>query len=587
MKRLIILPLLLLTLSLSAAPISVQKAREIATEFFSANATRSSAVQLELAWAGDDAYKISNVQTRSTSDSALMYIYNRTDRKGFVIIAGDDSAPRPILAFSYDNDFDTKDVADGARMLLSDLCAEIKDTKYSTLSASEISTRASVGKVVCQYETALWGQGAPFKDKSPNGRIGCVTTALAIVIHYNRWPSKGEGTTPQYNYTGSDKVKHTVPANTLGQTYRYDNMLNKYKGVSYTQGQGDAVAALIYDIGTSVQARFDENNTTPLIDNWGGSLAEYFRYNKGNLKLQRMNYTDSEWLEMLKENLKTHGPTIYRGTHAEDNGGHAFVVDGYTDADYFRFNFGWDGSSNGYYLISLTEVNYPRRQAAIFRMSPDRDGTSTYSDYIGLRSFTSTSGIHFYGIHTDATNYSNGNSFKCYIGIRNLGASTFNGSIGVALCDKENKVKKVLATKSISRNAGSGSTGYSFSTQLTPSEIISGDKLRVVYKGGYSTDWQIARRYDEETIDEVLLSVEPDEVAKSLTMEYIKEKQSLTFSSVHAIQFMMNSSTGAQVANTGVASHTEYTVSTSSIEKGEYTLSFSSGDEPYLLKVVF
>jgi hypothetical protein len=344
----------------------------------------------------------------------------------------------------------------------------------------------------------------------------------------------------------------------------------------------------MYDIGTSVQARFDENNTTPLIDNWGGSLAEYFRYNKGNLKLQRMNYTDSEWLEMLKENLKTHGPTIYRGTHAEDNSGHAFVVDGYTDADYFRFNFGWDGSSNGYYLISLTEVNYPRRQAAIFRMSPDRDGTSTYSDYIGLHSFTSSSsGIHYYGIHTDATNYSNGNSFKCYIGIRNLGASTFNGSIGVALCDKENKVKKVLATKTITRNAGSSSSGYSFTITLGSNTIESGDKLRVVYKGEYSTDWQIARKAQEECIDEVLLKVTPEQVAESLKLEYNKKKQSLTFSSVHAIQFMMNSSTGAKIDNIGVTSHTEYTVSTSSIEKGEYTLSFSSGDEPYLMKVVF
>ncbi|MBQ5635909.1 MAG: Spi family protease inhibitor, partial [Alistipes sp.] len=243
MKRLIILPLLLLTLSLSAAPISEQKAREIATEFFSANATRSSAVQL--AWAGDDAYKISNVQTRSTSDSALMYIYNRTDSKGFVIIAGDDSAPRPILAFSYDNDFDTGDVADGARMLLADLCAEIENTKYSTHPTSNISTRASVGKVVCEYKTALWGQGAPFNNESPifpSGEktiTGCVATALAIVAHYHKWPEKGVGTTPEYTYSGPSNIENTVPANTLGRTYRYDMMLDKYEGVSYTKGQGD------------------------------------------------------------------------------------------------------------------------------------------------------------------------------------------------------------------------------------------------------------------------------------------------------------------------------------------------------------
>ena len=588
MKRLIILPLLLLALSLSAAPISEQKAREIAAEFFSTNATRSSAVQLELAWAGDDAYKISNVQTRSTSDSALMYIYNRTDSKGFVIIAGDDSAPRPILAFSYDNDFDTKDVADGARMLLADLCAEIKDTEYSTLSTSEISTRASVGNIVCEYKTALWGQGAPFNNESPtlsNGNktiTGCVATALAIIAYYHKWPEKGVGTTPEYTYSGPSNIENTVPANTLGRTYRYDMMLDKYEGVSYTKGQGDAVAALMYDIGTSVGMKFDPEGSSPTYDRTR-AMRNYFSYSKSALYLKRINYSDKEWTSLLKENLAQLGPTIYGGE--SESSGHSWVMEGYTDADYFKNNFGWNGKSNGYYLLS--ELKYNIHKALLY-MYPDRDGTSTYRDYLSLKSFTSSSSGRVYkGIHTDATEYQSGNKFTTYIGVRNAGAVDFSGQVGIALCDKDNNIKKVLTTKSISRNAGSGSSGYSFTIQLTPSDIASGDKLRLVYKGGYSTDWQIARRYDEETIDEVLLSVEPEEVAKSLTMEYNKEQQSLTFSSVHAIQFMMNGSTGTTVANTGVVAHTEYSVSTSSIEKGEYTLSFSSGGKPYMLKVVF
>ena len=590
MKRLIILPLLLLALSLSAAPISEQKAREIAAEFFSTNATRSSAVQLELAWAGDDAYKISNVQTRSTSDSALMYIYNRTDSKGFVIIAGDDSAPRPILAFSYDNDFDTKDVADGARMLLADLCAEIKDTEYSTLSTSEISTRASVGNIVCEYKTALWGQGAPFNNESPTlpeaGKAisGCVATAMSIIAYYHKWPEKGVGTTPEYTYSYHSNIENTVPANTLGRTYRYDMMLDKYEGVSYTKGQGDAVAALMYDMATSVKMKFDPEGSGASAANVPSAMINYFGYSKNSMCVKRIEYTYKEWSDLIKNNIKKYGPTFFGGKNG-DTGGHAFVLEGYTDADYFKFNLGWNGKSNGYYLLS---EKYAVSQHAVTDMYPDKDGTSTYRDYLSLRSFTSSSSGRVYkGIHTDATEYQSGNQFTAYIGVRNAGVAAFSGQVGIALCDKDNKIKKVLTTRSISRSAGSGTSGYSFTTQLTPSDIASGDKLRLVYKGGYSTDWQIARRYDEETIDEVLLSVEPEEVAKSLTMEYNKEQQSLTFSSVHAIQFMMNGSTGTTVANTGVAAHTEYSVSTSSIEKGEYTLSFSSGGKPYMLKVVF
>ena len=581
---------MLLALSLSAAPLSEQKAREIAAEFFSTNATRSSAVQFELAWAGDDAYKISNVQTRSTSDSALMYIYNRTDSKGFVIIAGDDSAPRPILAFSYDNDFDTKDVADGARMLLADLCAEIKDTEYSTLSTSYISTRASVGNIVCEYKTALWGQGAPFNNESPTlpeaGKAisGCVATAMSIIAYYHKWPEKGVGTTPEYTYSYHSNIENTVPANTLGRTYRYDMMLDKYEGFSYTKGQGDAVAALMYDMATAVKMKFDPEGSGASASNVSPAMINYFGYSKSALYISRKKYdSDKEWNDLIKNNLKKYGPTFFGGSNGE--GGHAFVLEGYTDADYFKFNLGWNGKSNGYYLLS---EKYTVNQHTVIDMYPDRDGTSTYRDYLSLKSFTSSSSGRVYkGIHTDATEYQSGNQFTAYIGVRNAGVADFSGQVGIALCDKDNKIKNVLTTRNISRSAGSSTSGYSLNIQLTPSDIASGDNLRVVYKGGYSTDWQIARRSNEETIDKVLLSVEPEEVAKSLTMEYNKEQQSLTFSSVHAIQFMMNGSTGTTVANTGVVAHTEYSVSTSSIEKGEYTLSFSSGGKPYMLKVVF
>ena len=473
-------------------------------------------------------------------------------------------------------------------MLLSDLCSQIETTKHSTLSSSEFSTRADVGNIVCEYKTALWGQGAPFKNASPHGRIGCVTTALAIVLHYNKWPDQGVGTTPSYYYTGSDKVSYEVPANTLGRTYYYNIMLDKYKGVNYTSEQGEAVAALFYDIGTAVQARFDENNTTPLIDQWGKPLGEYFRYNKGNVKIQRAGYSDSEWTAMMKENLTTHGPTIYRGTHAEDNSGHAFVMDGYTDANYFRFNFGWDGSSNGYYLISLTEVNYPRKQAAILNLTPDKDNTSTYRDYLQLTSFkSSNSGITYKGIHTNATEYRSGKSFTTYVALSNTGVVDFEGEIGIAHCDNENNIKEILATRSISRKAGSSNVGYSFSTTIAGNAISTGDKLRVVYKGLYSTDWQIARRGEELVFDEVLLCLTPDEVAKSLTLEYDKAKQSLGFSSTHAIQFTMKRSTGETITTAELVAHAKHSISTASLEKGEYTLSFSSGGEPYLLKVIF
>ena len=585
MKRIIILPLLLLTLSLSAAPISEQRAREIAAEFFSANATRSSAVQLELAWAGDDANSISSVRTRSTSNSALMYIYNRTDRDGFVIIAGDDSAPRPILAFSNNNTFDTQDVADGARMLLSDMCHQIKESSNSPLSTTEFSTRANTGKVVCQYETALWGQRTPYNNKITScigGDLpcGCTVTAASIVCRYYEWPEKGVGTTPEY-ISKRNGVTHTIPANKLGHIYDYSKLKMNYKE-GYTEEEGTMVATLIYDICTAFQVQFHPDGSYAERPTIAKSLIQYFGYSKSALCIDRVDLSEDKWTEMLKDNISNYGPTILAGRRVTGMQ-HAFVLDGYTTADYFSINYGWNGNSNGFYLFP--KIQYSERQQAILYLKPDRDGTSTYSDYIGLRSFTgSSSGTHYYGIHTDATEYGSGDSFKCYVGYRNLGASTFKGEIGVALCDKANAIKKVLSSATTTRNAGS-TNGRTFSITLDYNTVEEGDRLRVVYKGENSLDWQIARKSQEGVIDEVLLKVTPEQVAESLKLAYDKQMKSLTFSSVHALKVVTKDSNGQQISQKELPAHTEYKMEIN--KAGEQTFSLSSGMEPYELKVVF
>lgn len=136
MKRaLLVISLSLFTLSLMAAPIGEKRAREIATSFFaSSTATQSTAtLTLDLAWAGYDMEQ--NLQSTSPQaeiqDDALIYIYNRTDTKGFVIVAGDDCVERSIIAFSHENSFDTKDMAEGAKAMLQAWCEDIAKARKS------------------------------------------------------------------------------------------------------------------------------------------------------------------------------------------------------------------------------------------------------------------------------------------------------------------------------------------------------------------------------------------------------------------------------------------------------------------------
>ena len=54
------------------------------------------------------------------------------------------------------------------------------------------------------------------------------------------------------------------------------------------------------------------------------------------------------WLNMLKNELINGRPLIYSG---QGTAGHAFNFDGFKD-DYFHVNWGWSGSSNGYFLVT-------------------------------------------------------------------------------------------------------------------------------------------------------------------------------------------------------------------------------------------
>lgn len=597
MRRLIVIPFIFITLSLFAAPIGEQKAREIALKFFGTSGTRTSSVVLEMEWAGSDIESVekSGGVTRSSAvgsendvEEALVYIYNRVDTKGFVVVAGDDKVKKPILAFSYDNTFDVENMPDGAKAILQAWCQQVAATRASNrLSAATRADDTSVGNVVCKYETALWDQGEPFRSESPvhNGtktRIGCVSTAIAIMIRYHQWPECGVGTTPEYTYRPSmDRTSTiTIETNKLGRKYDYSKMLLDYtKG--YTEAEGAAVAALVYDVGTSVQAQFDTNNTTPLIDNYASSIVRYFRYTKNTRRVDGDGYAQSEWIEMVKANLLKNGPTIFRGQHT--SGGHCFILDGYTDANYFSVNFGWSGSSNGYYL--LPSLQYYLNQAAFFDLIPDRDDSSEYVDHLTLL-YKETSNATYRGLYTLESKYMVGKSFVAPILVTNSGIADYYGQFCIAHCNKSGEIKEVLYTisRSSKKISPSGYAGYLPTIQINKT-IESGDRLRVFSRSSSDAAWERVRANSTRAYSEVLLWATPQEVAKSLNITYEKESKIFTFTSEHAIQYSITNASGSVVKSGKAAPFNTTKIDLSELESGKYTFSFASGGEPYKLNI--
>lgn len=577
MKKIITLFALLCTVfTLSAGPIGESRAREIAEEFFTLNTTRSGG-GLELEWAGDAI--TDDMVIASKLDKSLMYIYNLTGRGGYVVVAGDDSVA-PIVAFSFDAPFDKDNMADATKAILDGWCREIGNarmTKRSIDSTPLALTRAE--ELI--YDTAIWNQTEPYNREAPvydgyRCYTGCVATALSIICYYNRWPESGVGTTEAYTYTDYGNVERHVAANTLGRTYNYNNMLADYNN-GFTNAQGNAVAALMKDIGTAVQMMYHYTGSGAMDAYALRGITNHFRYNKGAKLEFRESYSYKEWNTVLKQNLKSCGPTYYSGASA-DGGGHAFVVDGYV-GDYFHFNFGWGGANNGYFLTP--NITYYKGQMAMFNLTPDRTGDSKCVDNLVLCSALNTDGeTVLRGIYSESVFYQVGVDEEYRIGgFYNFGPRPFNGTVNLVHCTKDGEWKEVLFTFEIADLDIHGFTYHPTFERLALSQSIeTGDRIRIYYCSNDSNEWQWAKRYDNAAANEIILCATPEEVAEAIGFHYDKESGKIYIDTTNAIQIDMDNGWGTSAFK----SHTRVGVP---LSEGEHILKISSGGEPYILYI--
>ncbi|MBT6177864.1 MAG: hypothetical protein HOI23_11510 [Deltaproteobacteria bacterium] len=95
-------------------------------------------------------------------------------------------------------------------------------------------------------------------------------------------------------------------------------------------------------------------------------------------------YSDAEWADVIRAEIDEGRPVLHMAQKTDENVGHAFVIDGYNDAGKFHVNWGWGGSSNGYYDVNVLEDPNGRRwsrDAMIFRgLEPEAGFALTLDD---------------------------------------------------------------------------------------------------------------------------------------------------------------------------------------------------------------
>lgn len=377
-----------------AGVVTPERSAGVAKGFFAATkAAGSSAMRLVAS------FPVS--ATAAPDDAPAMYVYAR-ESGGYVVVAGDDVAI-PVLGYSTTGAFPTeaempvnmKSMFDWYAQVIGYARAQGWEPSASVRELWADQTKASASPMATSVllETANWNQWAPYNDlcPRPNGvecPCGCVATAMAIIMRYHKWPEKGVGTLPAYDFGWDDNKQdyaHHVESILLGHTYDWDNMPLNY-GNSYSQTAGYAVAELIRDLG--VMSRMDyapegsgASGTSPI------QLAKYFGYDKQMRYLDREDYSDERWEALIRYEIDAGRPVFHCGYSKA--GGHAFVMDGYQDR-YFHINYGWGGSSNNYYTLTPIEgeesrlTSFNEWQNMVTHIMPDQGGTP----YVSLTAYS-------------------------------------------------------------------------------------------------------------------------------------------------------------------------------------------------------
>lgn len=382
MKKLLSLVwLLLCSLPLYSAPVSVEQARKIALDYLTRqagtlpglNRTPGKQPELSLAYSPTLPARVAAPGTSMPEQQALLYVFNDQTAGGFVVVAGDDRA-NAVLAVTTQGSFDPARLHPGLQWWLHEaeasmarLMADNNSQRTMVIRAKGLAT--SVGPLL----STQWGQGAPYNNLCPTDPVhgeqsvtGCTATALAQILNYHRYPERGSGTV---TYTTSTHGM-SISADLSTFTFDWANMADNYSSVSTTEAQQTAVAQLMYACGVACKMDYctlgSGSSALPNI------LETNFGIDKACTAHERKYFTTNEWNEIVMSELNASRPVLYSG--ASLYGGHAFVCDGYNADNLYHINWGWNGSCDGYFdLITLDAAR-----------SDDPDKSTDYADSYGM-----------------------------------------------------------------------------------------------------------------------------------------------------------------------------------------------------------
>lgn len=314
--------------------------------------------------------RIAEEKTVSELNVPYFYIFNMANKGGFVIVSAE-KYEHPILAFSDEGEFQSENAPYGIISWLETTKQNIRyirsggiDTKRETTaewnelskdygipsmlrpppdpSCQDYSVSTTVGPLLA----TTWGQGCGYNDAvpvDPTGAscghypTGCVATAMAQIMRYWQWPN----------------------------SYNWGLMPNNFAVWETADLMRDVGLSVGMDYATAGSGAPHEAIDDALRNSFGYATAQDAGYGLSSYDHVRQQLSSNRPVLLCGYNDKN---TSWFGLVVEYSTGHEWVCDGYIDTDIywcnpdgsqggagylsFHMNWGWNGTSNGWYAFN-------------------------------------------------------------------------------------------------------------------------------------------------------------------------------------------------------------------------------------------
>ena len=332
--------------------------------------------------------------------NVVIYLFNIGD-SGFIAF-GANREYDPLIGYSFYGAYDSTLAAPALKAWMENYVKDVYAESHSEaksadmeryhndcqkqwkqlLSGNTTELAAKSAKGVHDLLVTKWDQGGGYNNYCPtysggshgHSYTGCVATAMAQIIRYHRYPRTGFS---RYGYTHSYHGYQYAAFDSV--VYDYTKMPSSVNIYSLQSVQHH-VSQLCYHCGVSVKMNYQNPGHTSGSGAHSEDVPKGFRYfgYENTFYLSKMG-SNAIWDSLIRNDLDRNLPIYYSGS--DNEGGHAFVLEGYRENGTYQFNFGWSGAGDGFFTISNVG-GFSQTQAAVFNIIPSGFGPLNDTIYI-------------------------------------------------------------------------------------------------------------------------------------------------------------------------------------------------------------